>query len=140
MKINTRAYYLRIFVVAAVLVAFTAIDGCLFTRIIRNRLPIPHAVEGGVLFQYDAPSARYMNLAGTFNDWCGTATIGRFDPTIDSMSDPDGDGVWTIIKPLKPGRYQYKFVIDHGVRWERDPNNPGTDQEGGITNSLLIVR
>jgi 1,4-alpha-glucan branching enzyme len=116
------------------------LNGCLFTRIIRDRLPPPHPVEGGILFQYEAPSARYVNLAGTFNDWGGTATIGRFDPNIDPMSDPDGDGIWTIIKNLPPGRYQYKFVIDHGVRWERDPNNPGTDQEGGFTNSLLIVR
>lgn len=122
------------------LVGTLSLDGCLFTRIIRDRLPPPHPVDGGILFQYEAPSARYVNLAGTFNDWGGTATIGRFDPTIDPMTDPDGDGIWTIIKPLPPGRYQYKFVIDNGVRWERDPNNPGTDQEGGFTNSLLIVR
>jgi 1,4-alpha-glucan branching enzyme len=140
MKIKLHTYYRKILALCVLVMTLTAIDGCLFTRIIRNRLPIPHPVEGGILFQYDSPSARYVNLAGTFNDWGGTATIGRFDPTIDPMSDPDGDGIWTIIKPLKPGRYQYKFVIDHGVRWERDPNNPGTDQEGGITNSLLIVR
>jgi hypothetical protein len=42
--------------------------------------------------------------------------------------------------PLKPGRYQYKYVIDWGVRWELDPNNPLTAVEGGFTNSLLIVR
>jgi 1,4-alpha-glucan branching enzyme len=116
------------------------LGGCGYARIIRNRLPIPHRVEGGILFQFEAPSARYVNLAGDFNDWGGTATTGRFDPTIDPMVDPDGDGVWTIIKPLRPGRYQYKFVLDHGVRWERDPNNPGTDQEGGFTNSLVIVK
>jgi 1,4-alpha-glucan branching enzyme len=115
-------------------------SGCLFLRVIKKRLPPPHPVEGGILFQFDAPSARYVNLAGNFNDWGGTLTTGRFDPSIDPMEDPDGDGVWTIIKPLRPGRYQYKFVIDNGVRWERDPNNPGTDQEGGFTNSLLIVR
>jgi len=128
-------------VVGALLLTETlSLHGCSYMGIIRDRLPPPHPVDGGILFQYEAPSARYVNLAGTFNDWGGTATIGRFDPTIDPMEDPDGDGIWTIIKDLPPGRYQYKFVIDRGVRWERDPNNPGTDQEGGITNSLLIVR
>jgi 1,4-alpha-glucan branching enzyme len=132
---------IRVAVAAALLIAVAIpLDGCLITRVIRNRLPVPHPVEGGILFQFEAPSARHVNLAGDFNDWGGTATTGRFDPTIDPMVDPDGDGIWTIIKPLRPGRYQYKFVIDNGVRWERDPNNPGTDQEGGFTNSLLIVK
>lgn len=114
--------------------------GCLFTRIIRDRLPAPYPVEEGILFQYEAPSARYVNLAGNFNSWCGTEGTGRFDPTIDPMSDDDGDGIWTIVKDLKPGRYQYKYVIDHGIRWELDPSNPDTAEEGGFTNSLLIVK
>jgi 1,4-alpha-glucan branching enzyme len=117
------------FALTAILAALVVtLGGCLFLNIIRNRLPAPHPVAGGILFQYEAPSARYVNLAGNFNTWCGTEGSGRFDPTIDPMSDEDGDGVWTIVKPLRPGRYQYKFVIDHGVRWELDPNNPDTDQ------------
>jgi 1,4-alpha-glucan branching enzyme len=126
---------------AATLLIATAAGGCLFTRIIRNRLAAPHPVEGGgILFQYEAPSAKYVNLAGNFNNWGGTQGTGRFDPTIDPMSDDDHDGIWTITIRLKPGRYQYKYVIDRGVRWEMDPNNPDTDTEGGIRNSLLIVK
>jgi 1,4-alpha-glucan branching enzyme len=140
MKKRARKMF-RFLTVIVILAAITLPgNGCLFLRVIRDRLPPPHPVEGGILFQFEAPSARYVNLAGNFNDWGGTLTTGRFDPSIDPMSDPDGDGIWTIVKPLRPGRYQYKFVIDHGVRWERDPNNPGTDQEGGFTNSLIIVR
>jgi len=129
-------------VVGIVLLVISALplEGCLLFRIIRNRLPAPHPVEGGILFQYEAPSARYINLAGNFNTWCGTEGTGRFDPMIDPMSDEDGDGIWTIVKPLRPGRYQYKFVIDNGVRWELDPSNPDTDEEGGFTNSLIIVK
>ncbi len=41
--------------------------------------------------------------------------------------------------PLPPGRYQYKYVIDGGVRWEQDPNNPDKATEGGIENSLIVV-
>ena len=125
---------------ASLLAVSLTAGGCLLARIIRNRIPPPHRVEGGILFQYEAPSAKYINLAGSFNSWCGTEGSGRFDPTIDPMSDEDGDGIWTIVKDLKPGRYQYKFVIDHAVRWELDPNNPNTIQDGDFTNSLLIVR
>jgi 1,4-alpha-glucan branching enzyme len=125
---------------AATIVTALPLGGCGFLGIIRNRLQAPHAVEGGVLFQYEAPSARYMNLAGSFNNWGGTQGTGRFDPTIDPMTDEDGDGIWTIVVQLKPGRYQYKYVIDRGVRWEMDPNNPDTDTEAGIKNSLLIVK
>ncbi|UCF06164.1 MAG: glycogen-binding domain-containing protein [bacterium] len=137
---HTRKTVRGILVVSVLLSLMLPLEGCLLLRVIRNRLPKPHPIEGGILFQYEAPSARYVNLAGNFNTWCGTEGTGRFDPTIDPMSDNDGDGIWTIVKPLRPGRYQYKFVIDHGVRWELDPNNPDTDQEGGFTNSLIIVK
>ena len=125
--------------IALVLVGAIALSCSTISRSIRDRLPPPHEVEGGILFQYEAPAARMVNLAGNFNNWGGTEGGGRFDPTIDPMTDEDGDGIWTIVKPLPPGRYQYKFVIDNGVRWELDPSNPNTGQEGGFTNSLIIV-
>jgi 1,4-alpha-glucan branching enzyme len=106
---------------------------------VRDRLPPPREVEGGIRFQYEAPAARMVTLAGNFNNWGGTEGGGRYDPTIDPMTDEDGDGIWTIVLPLPPGRYQYKFVIDNGVRWELDPSNSDTGEEGGFTNSLIIV-
>lgn len=106
---------------------------------IEDRLPPPSEVRGGFLFRYYAPSARQVTLAGNFNNWGGTQGGGRYDASIDPMSDEDGDGVWSIVIPLPPGRYQYKFVIDGGVRWERDPNNQDTAWEGGIENSLIVV-
>ncbi|MBM3308435.1 MAG: glycogen-binding domain-containing protein [Candidatus Eisenbacteria bacterium] len=106
---------------------------------IEDRLPPPHEVKDGMLFSYYSPSARQVTLAGNFNNWGGTQGGGRYDPSIDPMSDPDGDGVWTIAVPLPPGRYQYKFVIDGGVRWEQDPNNPDKATEGGFENSLIVV-
>ncbi|MGD9140608.1 MAG: glycogen-binding domain-containing protein [bacterium] len=127
-----------------VLIALSAVVmlalGCTSARrIVRDRLPPPHEVEGGILFSYSAPAARMVTLAGQFNNWAGTQGGGRYDPTIDPMSDEDGDGIWTIVKPLPPGRYQYKFVIDNGAVWELDPSNALTGEEGGFTNSLLIV-
>jgi len=106
---------------------------------VKDRLPPPEEVDGGILFRYDSPAARMVTLAGNFNNWGGTQGGGRYDPTIDPMSDEDGDGVWTIVMPLPPGRYQYKFVIDNAVRWEMDPSNANTGFEAQIENSLVIV-
>jgi len=122
------------------LAAAMALSSCAGTLDwIQERLPPPSEVEGGIMFRYHAPSARLVTLAGNFNNWGGTQGGGRYDPSIDPMSDTDGDGTWTIVIPLAPGRYQYKFVIDGGVRWEQDPNNPYKALEGGIENSLVIV-
>ncbi len=131
---------LLLVVVTACLVTICLVVACsTVSKSIRNRLPSPHEVEGGILFQYEAPAARMVTLAGSFNNWAGTTGGGRYDSSIDPMSDEGGDGIWTIVKPLPPGRYQYKFVIDNSVRWETDPSNPNTGVEGGVTNSLVIV-
>jgi 1,4-alpha-glucan branching enzyme len=121
--------------------------GCGYSRILRNRLPAPHFVEREgerwVLFQYEAPQARHVNLCGNWDDnsWCGTEGTGRFDHTIGMMTDENGDGIWEIYVPLKPGRYSYKYALDYGVRWEPDPSNPLTEDDGyGGNNSILILR
>jgi 1,4-alpha-glucan branching enzyme len=106
---------------------------------IKDRLPPPQEVQGGILFRFSSPSARQVTLAGNFNNWGGTQT-GRYDPSIDPMTDADGDGVWSIVVPLPPGRYQYKFVIDGGGRWEEDPGSFDTIDDGyGGVNSLIVV-
>lgn len=128
------------------LISGIILAGCSYTRILRNRLPSPHRVddfENAVLFQYEAPQARHVNLCGNWDDngWCGTEAAGRFDHAIGAMSDEDGDGVWSVTIPLKPGRYLYKYSVDWGVRWEHDTNNPlGEDDGYGGQNSILILR
>lgn len=130
----------RLVVLLALTCVIAVALGCSSARrILRDRLPAPHEVEGGMLFSYSAPAARMVTLAGNFNNWAGTQGGGRYDPTIDPMYDEDGDGIWTIVKPLPPGRYQYKFVIDNGTVWEMDPSNALTAEEAGFTNSLIIV-
>ena len=123
------------------LVLFLLAAGCSMD-IIKKRLPAPHPVPGGILFKYEAPAAGIVTLAGNWegNWWGGTAsTAARYDNTIGRMQDEDGDGVWERVENLPPGRYLYKFVIDSNV-WELDPNNPNTAEEGGFTNSLLVVK
>ena len=51
-----------------------------------------------------------------------------------------GDGVWSIVKVLPPGRYEYKFLVDRNT-WIEDPNALESIDDGyGGKNSILIVK
>ena len=91
----------------------------------------PVLTPEGVLFSHAHASASTVHLAGEFNGWSTDAT---------PMEDPDGDGVWTVVVELPPGRYEYKFVVDGGARWVEDAGNPDTvpDPYGG-RNSVIVV-
>lgn len=70
-------------------------------------------------FSCNAPNAKTVFLAGTFNDW---------NPTALPMSKRD-DGVWIAVLDLAAGFYHYKFVIDG--EWTCDPTGrcaPGESQ------------
>ena len=132
--INYRIIYMVIGVVL--------ISGCSF-NIIKKRLSPPHKINGGILFQYEAPSARQVNLAGNFpdNEWLKHGD--QVDMMYDNGQNGDsvaGDGVWSIVKNLTAGRYEYKFVIDRNS-WIVDPNALETVDDGyGGKNSVLIVK
>ena len=110
---------------------------------IKKRLSPPYPVDSGILFQYDAPSARQVNLAGNFpdNEWLKNGD--NVDVMYDNGMNGDkvaGDGVWSIVKPLPKGRYEYKFVIDRNS-WLKDPNALDSISDGyGGENSVLIVK
>lgn len=129
----------RFFLLIIILISISC-SGKMFS-IIKDKLPKPHKVKGGYIFQFFAPAAKSVNLAGDFNNWGGTLNGNRFDPSIDPMQDEDGDGVWVIVRELNPGRYEYKFVLDNGVKWESDPSNPFKEDDGyGGKNSIIIVK
>ncbi|MBN2169767.1 MAG: hypothetical protein JW819_00435 [Candidatus Krumholzibacteriota bacterium] len=65
------------------------------------------AAAAEVTFQFTAPGAGRVEVAGTFNGW---------SPTL--MQKGEGD-LWTFTLDLAPGEYQYKFVIDGA--WREDP-------------------
>jgi hypothetical protein len=125
---------------AAVLACLLLLPGCLSLHFVKRRLPPPHPVAGGIQFQFEAPSARVVQLAGSWpeNNWLrGQAETAAYG--IGYMDDDDGDGIWTTVVDLPPGRYQYKFRIDE-INWKEDPNNPQKTDDGyGGFNSLLIV-
>ncbi len=90
----------------------------------------PKVVEGGIKFTIYQTKAAKVTIAGDFNDWSATS---------DPLFDRDRTGVWTLVIPLSPGSYQYKFVID-GDKWISDPGNPKTAKDGfGGLNSVIEV-
>jgi len=72
----------------------------------------PKVVEGGILFSMKSTGASVV-LAGDFNGWSRDT---------DRMK-VDKDGAFSIVKNLKPGVYQYKFLVDS--TWVLDEANPG---------------
>ena len=64
-----------------------------------------------VRFSLKAEDANKVALVGDFNGW-------RKDRTL--LSEPAGDGIWRVTLRLRPGTYQYAFLVD-GERWIPDP-------------------
>jgi 1,4-alpha-glucan branching enzyme len=82
-----------------------------------------------VAFTLIAPDAKHVYLAGSFNNW-------------DTHCTPLSRGIngeWSGYLPLKPGHYEYRFVVD-GV-WKDDPDaSASVPNPFGSTNSVLFVR
>ncbi|MCL4537504.1 MAG: hypothetical protein M1610_07935 [Nitrospirae bacterium] len=82
-----------------------------------------------VRINFHAPEAKKVAIAGDFNKW-------KVDENILKRQD---NGIWTIEIPLKPGAYNYMFVVD-GKVWMTDPNAELYQDDGfGFKNSVLKV-
>lgn len=80
-------------------------------------------------FTYRSAPGHTVALAGSFNDW---------DPAAAPMTDPDGSGSYRCTVSLKPGSYEYKYVIDD--EWILDEENPNfAANDFGTLNSVLVV-
>ncbi|MBK7702314.1 MAG: glycogen-binding domain-containing protein [bacterium] len=103
----------------------------LLATLLSAATPAPAAVKSvpvGVKFTHLAPGAGKVNLAGSFNGW---------DAQRHPLTD-EGGGVWSIVMALKPGKYEYKFVVDGA--WFADAENPdSTPDSYGGTNSAIQV-
>ena len=87
--------------------------------------------EVWVRFAVQAQEARQVALVGDFNSW-GAREI--------RLHNTGGRGVWHALLPLRPGVYQYMFVVD-GEKWIPDPMGSGMVDDGfGRQNSLIKVR
>lgn len=88
--------------------------------------PEPKVFVRLVLLQ---PGAQSVSVAGDFNGW---------NPGQTKLQRSEG-GMWTATIPLKPGRYQYMFVID-GKQWIADPLAGEASGDGfGSENAVLDV-
>ena len=79
-------------------------------------------------FTLYAPEASEVHLVGDFNDWNGADyKLRRFK-----------DGTWKKKVKLKPGRYEYRFVVDGD--WWTDPENPDRQRNTfGSENSVATI-
>lgn len=80
-----------------------------------------------VTFSIKQPAAKVIMLAGDFNGW-------------DQKSTPlkkGNNGLFSLTMPLKPGRYNYKFIIDGN--WTADPNAKETSG-APYNNSVKVVK
>lgn len=83
---------------------------------------------GTVSFELVKPGAKQVCVAGSFNGWKPETT-----PLV-----PKDNGRWVGDLTIKPGRYEYLFVVDG--QWVPDPNAKETVKNpfGGL-NSILGV-
>ena len=61
-----------------------------------------------VAFEYFAPHAKSVELAGNFNNW---------NPAKTPLKQ-EHDGKWKVTLELGPGRYEYRYRIDG--QWHND--------------------
>lgn len=87
------------------------------------------AGTGTVTFEHADPKATSVSVVGDFNDWNKDTTVMKNE-----------NGVWKCNVSLKPGRHEYKFVINQ-TDWISDPKAKETvaDKYGG-TSSVIEVR
>jgi len=82
-----------------------------------------------VQFEFSAPEAREVFLAGEFNNWNE-----RVNPL-----KKDKEGLWKISLALTPGKYEYRFLADG--KWENDRSCSGcVSNNFGSLNCVRIVQ
>ncbi|MCM3880993.1 MAG: hypothetical protein ND807_12865 [Vicinamibacterales bacterium] len=92
--------------------------------------PAPVAATVLVRLVVLQPNARTVQVAGDFNGW---------SPERTALEQISG-GAWAVTIPLKPGRYEYMFVVD-GKEWIADPFATEQNDDGfGSRNAVLDVR
>lgn len=81
----------------------------------------------GVWFVVAYPEAKQVSVVGDFTDW---------EP---KSLKKEARGIWAIKLDLKPGRYEYNFVVNN-TRWVLDPRADGYARSFGDYNSVIYVK
>jgi 1,4-alpha-glucan branching enzyme len=79
-------------------------------------------------FKLYSPKAKKVSLAGSFNNWDAKKLSAK----------KDSQGNWLVKIDLKPGRYEYKFVVDGS--WINDPKSQAVFNTFGTQNSVVEVK
>ena len=82
-----------------------------------------------VQLKINAPKAKRVAVAGSFNNWDDKSLVAK----------KDTKGTWAVKVSLKPGKYEYKFVVDGS--WVTDPASKCQVYNSlGSQNSILEVK
>ena len=76
-----------------------------------------------------------VHIAGNFQSIAGLGS--NWNPGSTSLSDLDGDEVYSITVELPANTYEYKFI--NGNAWGMDENPPSTCSIGGTNNRVFTV-
>ena len=80
-------------------------------------------------FKLYAPEAKKVVLAGSFNKWDSKKLAAK----------KDSKGNWVVKVGLKPGKHEYRFIVDG--RWTNDPRCTSCVVNSfGSHNCLLEVK
>lgn len=96
-----------------------------------NLLPVANSDAGPLVvqqFTFYREGLKSLSLVGEFNNWDETAT---------PMTEVS-KGVWTVSLALRPGVYEYQFIVN-GTRRETDPSMPQVPSDFGSPNSVVTV-
>jgi len=80
------------------------------------------------VFKLFSPHANRVSVSGDFNNWDAAGVSAK----------KDAKGTWTVQVGLKPGRYEYKFIVDGS--WITDPATTAVTNSFGSQNSVLEVK
>ena len=79
-------------------------------------------------FFYYQKGLQSISVVGGFNDWDADST---------SMTEVS-PGVWSVSMHLRPGVYEYQFILN-GKQRVTDPTMPQTSNDFGSPNSVVTV-
>ena len=92
-----------------------------------KRAAAKKATPKAIAFTFYAPESKVIKVGGNFNKW-KTAKLKSAKT-----------GIWSTSLKLKPGRYEYRFVVD-GC-WENDNQRQTelVDNGHGQSNNVLVI-
>ncbi len=90
----------------------------------------PNIAPDGVRFSYHGAAQRSVSVVGDFNGWSKE----------DDPLKTTADGSWSAVRKLRPGLYQYKFLVD-GAEYVTDPGNPALidNYNRSSRNSVFVL-